>query len=392
MKVQRLREIDFLRGIAISLVLFRHCHLFDFTDNIGWIGVDLFFVLSGFLVSGLLFREYKKHGDIKPSRFLIRRGFKIYPLYYLMYALYLIPILLSGDVSISALLADLTFVQNYVSGWGYAFEASWSLAIEEHFYVGLSLVLWIALKTKKVDLWVEDDQTGMSQTEKIILFLMVFCLFLRVMSNLGFPDQLTMHPTLTNLQIARNFTMTHLRIDSLLTGVLVSYLYQFRKERLLALIQGRETFLLVIALAGLCWTPFISPVYSFFVKTIGFSLLYISFGLILTLFITYERINERLDQLLRSTVVDIVSKIGFCSYSIYLVHPFVNMLFFDYLTKYVPINQYILFVVTSIISISLGFVMTNKIEGYFLGIRDKYYPNRSGKPVLGPTLALNSTE
>ena len=58
--VNRLRELDFLRGIAIILVLFRHQVLFDFLETMGWIGVDLFFVLSGFLVSGLLFKEYQK--------------------------------------------------------------------------------------------------------------------------------------------------------------------------------------------------------------------------------------------------------------------------------------------------------------------------------------------
>ena len=78
----RLQEIDFLRGLAILIVLFRHHWLTSFTFNFGWVGVDLFFVLSGFLVSGLLFSEYKKFGDLKPSRFLARRGFKIYPMFY----------------------------------------------------------------------------------------------------------------------------------------------------------------------------------------------------------------------------------------------------------------------------------------------------------------------
>jgi peptidoglycan/LPS O-acetylase OafA/YrhL len=72
--MKRLREIDFLRGVAIILVLLRHKFLFPFTKNMGWIGVDLFFVISGFLVSGLLFKEYQKSGSIQPKRFLIRRG------------------------------------------------------------------------------------------------------------------------------------------------------------------------------------------------------------------------------------------------------------------------------------------------------------------------------
>ena len=115
----RLRELDFLRGIAIILVLFRHQVVSDFIGKMGWVGVDLFFVLSGFLVSGLLFKEYLKHGNIKPKRFLIRRGFKIYPVYYLFYIVFLIPIFAAGTFSLKGFLADMTFTHNYVLGQGY---------------------------------------------------------------------------------------------------------------------------------------------------------------------------------------------------------------------------------------------------------------------------------
>src|SRR5271168_36950 len=90
----RLRQLDVLRGVAILLVLGRHLDsvptdapgaiqsAFDLWMRAGWIGVDLFFVLSGFLVSGLLFREYARYGDVRAGRFLLRRGLKIYPAFY----------------------------------------------------------------------------------------------------------------------------------------------------------------------------------------------------------------------------------------------------------------------------------------------------------------------
>jgi len=138
---KRLREIDFLRGIAILLVFFRHKELFSSLTKMGWIGVDLFFVISGFLVSGLLFKEYKRFGSINVKLFLIRRGFKIYPIYYLSYIFYLFFKLKSETFSLKYVLADLFFIQNYVYGFGYAYVASWSLAIEEHFYLVLALLL-----------------------------------------------------------------------------------------------------------------------------------------------------------------------------------------------------------------------------------------------------------
>src|SRR4026209_1924186 len=90
----RIKQLDVIRFAAIVLVLFRHIEpcprevssvanaVTSTLARGGWSGVDLFFVLSGFLVSGLIFREYKTTGDFDASRFLIRRGFKIYPAFW----------------------------------------------------------------------------------------------------------------------------------------------------------------------------------------------------------------------------------------------------------------------------------------------------------------------
>jgi peptidoglycan/LPS O-acetylase OafA/YrhL len=68
--------------MAILLVLGRHAEYYHLWQRAGWIGVDLFFVLSGFLISNLLFSEYGDTGTINLGRFLLRRGLKIYPAYY----------------------------------------------------------------------------------------------------------------------------------------------------------------------------------------------------------------------------------------------------------------------------------------------------------------------
>ena len=93
-KNSRLLPLDFLRGVAILLVLMRHSPLasskvgyiaypFALIGRMGWTGVDLFFVLSGFLIGGLLFREIATRETLDIKRFIIRRGFKIWPSYYL---------------------------------------------------------------------------------------------------------------------------------------------------------------------------------------------------------------------------------------------------------------------------------------------------------------------
>ena len=118
-------EIDFLRGIAILLVLVHHGNLSFFLAKIGWVGVDLFFVLSGFLVGGLLFKEVIKTGEVKAGRFLIRRGLKIYPGFYLFIAVTVIARLIhvsrgnvSQDFTAYQLWSELLFVQNYFGSCG----------------------------------------------------------------------------------------------------------------------------------------------------------------------------------------------------------------------------------------------------------------------------------
>lgn len=354
-----------MRGIAITLVLFRHQFLFSFTEKMGWIGVDLFFVLSGFLVSGLLFKEYLRFGYIQPKRFLIRRGFKIYPIYYIFYLVYLIPMIIDHNYNFRFILSDLTFIQNYVHGWGYAYAASWSLAVEEHFYFGFAILLWISLRKNFVKLKVESDVKGPGRVEVFIFSTMVLCLIFRVLSNL------------TAYNYARNFTMTHLRIDSLLAGVLISYLYYFRLNYLKEIYTKNRLLLFLIAIFGLSWTPFIEAETSYFAKTIGFTLLYISFGIVLLTFLLSSDINRVLNKVFSKSLVDVFSKIGFCSYSIYIIHTFVNLTVSKIQANFhFYYNPFLYFILTSFMSITIGMIMTYYIERYFLKTRDRYYPSR----------------
>lgn len=107
---QRNHQLDVLRGVAVLLVLGRHIQyppqlpepfqtLVGYWSRCGWVGVDLFFVLSGFLVSGLVFEEWKRTGGFAAGRFLIRRGFKIYPAFYLLWLLVFISQWIAGTAS-----------------------------------------------------------------------------------------------------------------------------------------------------------------------------------------------------------------------------------------------------------------------------------------------------
>jgi peptidoglycan/LPS O-acetylase OafA/YrhL len=150
----RIKSIDFLRFLAVVLVLFRHFDVKSYSitntyfykcvselQNIGWIGVDMFFVISGFLVSSLIFREldYKQTFNVK--RFLIRRGFKIYPSFYILIFFTALLFSIKQKLIVSDLIAEVFYFQNYHTGlWTH----TWSLAVEEHFYFLLAGIFFLS--------------------------------------------------------------------------------------------------------------------------------------------------------------------------------------------------------------------------------------------------------
>lgn len=143
---ERQPRLDILRFIAIILVMLRHYNIYPLLKKMGWIGVDLFFVLSGFLVSGLLFQEFKKAGKINGMLFFIRRGFKIYPTFWFVLILYIFYFNYKGiSYSFNQIMAELFFVQNFIPG---IIGITWTLAIEEHFYFLLIILVIISIKYK----------------------------------------------------------------------------------------------------------------------------------------------------------------------------------------------------------------------------------------------------
>ena len=358
----RLREIDFLRGIAILLVLTSHLKLFNITSKIGWIGVDLFFVLSGYLVSGLLFKEYIKTGKINPKLFLIRRGFKIYPIYYIFMIPYIgIKLYYDHKIDFTNFFYDFVFLQNYKTGWGYLCPASWSLAIEEHFYFSLCILIYILIRYYKNIFYKKYTFTFIIVTLLIIIFI------IRFISN-----------TYLLHDVNQLYTMSHLRFDSLLFGVLIAYLYYFKKEKLRNIFIKNQKALVVLAFLMLSWTPFFQPLGSEFVRIYGFTLLYLAFGIILLFFLINQNINQKLDKIFTSKIVNLTGKIGFASYSIYYIHSFFIYLydiFYAYLLKEhdIRIKDFIGSLILFIISIFAGILITKFIEKYFLRIREKYF-------------------
>lgn len=333
-------NIDALRAIAVLMVLGRHLPTFPFWTKIGWAGVDLFFVLSGYLISGLLFSEFKETGSLKVGRFYIRRGFKIYPPFYFFLAVtipaaIIWPGLTPHPVNSVAVAVEMLFVQNYFVGvWGH----TWSLAVEEHFYLALPLLLWIMQKRER-------SSDPFRRLPLLFVIVAPAVLVLRLVAG-------SAH------QYATYLFPTHLRMDGLLFGVLLGYYRHFQRETFAEIARSGGALCLTLFSIG---TLFVFPLENPIMHTAGFTMLYLGFGFLLA------RVVDISPGPIAALVVNPLSRIGLRSYSIYLWHVIVARMM-------PPSPGPLGFALYVACSITLGIAMAKLIETPALAIRERFFP------------------
>lgn len=151
---RRIPTLDGVRGLAILMVLIWHCFylnpdgfgtvIYNRIAGIGWLGVDLFFVLSGYLITSILLAERGQPGYF--AKFYIRRTMRIFPAYYLVLAaLFFVIPAFNGPLANSHVPEQWPYFVLYMQNWGEVRDVSqfnwpgihhlWSLAIEEQFYL-----------------------------------------------------------------------------------------------------------------------------------------------------------------------------------------------------------------------------------------------------------------
>jgi len=144
---ERQPGLDLLRALAIIVVVVYHAALSGFKlpgriDRFGWIGVDLFFVLSGYLIGGQLLTSLAQDQRINLGRFFTRRALRIVPAYFAVLAIYfLLPSWREYPEMAQPLWKFLLSLQNIALHGGTAFSHAWSLAVEDQFYLALPFLL-----------------------------------------------------------------------------------------------------------------------------------------------------------------------------------------------------------------------------------------------------------
>jgi peptidoglycan/LPS O-acetylase OafA/YrhL len=235
---KRFFGLDFLRALSISLLLFSHSSwiynssgiLGKIQDASGFLGVELFIVLSGFLIGGMLYKQFlHENYTIKDAGlFVTRRLMRVLPSYYLVILIITIIYLLFG-FSVSEVWKYPLMIQNFSSPIPAFFPESWSLPVKEMGYIFVVILLLVVSKT-------------FIKTSKQVLFLTV------VMGLIAFTFLLKLYYDIhsANLQLRIwSFTVRSVviyRIDSVLIGVLFGYFYHNYKEFIMS---KRKLFLAV---------------------------------------------------------------------------------------------------------------------------------------------------
>lgn len=223
---QKLYGLDHLRALAILLVFAFHYYILSSgqpewlpkTASFGWTGVDLFFVLSGFLISNQLFAQIKIGQNISFKEFFLKRFFRIIPAFSVTLALYFCIPFFREKESLPALWKFISFSQNFglnLKDFG-TFSHAWSLCVEEHFYLFLPLIL-ILLQSRKL--------LKNSYWLLIVLFLLGFAIRIYSFNQLYVAK--TEDENAWMYWYKYIYYPTYNRLDGLLVGVSIAVMYQF---------------------------------------------------------------------------------------------------------------------------------------------------------------------
>jgi peptidoglycan/LPS O-acetylase OafA/YrhL len=302
-KSEYLPYLDGFRGLAIIIVILSHIGLDGVSP--GALGVNLFFFISGFLITKLLIIEFEQTGKINFKLFYIRRALRLYPALIIMICLSIgILVVVHGKVLFEAVASSVFYMANYYllyfkppgEASDYArnniFDIVWSLSIEEHFYLVFPFVFWAFGRKKNYLIF-------------FLCFISILILFYRC--------YLLYVSTDTNFTINKIYLSTQSRADSIIWGCIPALLLYQNKNRTFIKVSNSKWSLV----AGLFLISFSLTFRNFFFReSARFTVQAIAFVLIVPLVGNYDE-NSLIKRVLQSKALVWVGKL---SYSLYLFH------------------------------------------------------------------------
>jgi peptidoglycan/LPS O-acetylase OafA/YrhL len=374
MNRSRLNGLDTLRALAILLVFTYHYMAFvsgeptfGWVSIVGWVGVDLFFVLSGYLIGNQLFSGLANQRQLSLSSFYARRALRTWPVFWVALAAYFLFPSVMGGRPPPPLWTFLTFTQNYQLQPGTAFSHAWSLCLEEQFYLVLPLVVLAAFRigTRRYQAW------------WLLLALLATGIVSRgvLWSLHGREDMGNIEGYFPNIYYA-----TLCRFDEFLPGIAVAMIKNFHPEIWRRLMErGSELFLVGIVcvaavLYGACFHYYVDGYgYPFFMTVFGYSCVAGAFSLLVA-----SALSERSP--LHFVRVPGAYQLALWSYSIYLSHKAVAYILNKYANQY-ALNPSLKLLAIAAASVAVGALLYGLVEAPVMRLRDKKFPSLFHSPL-----------
>jgi peptidoglycan/LPS O-acetylase OafA/YrhL len=366
----RVPELDGMRGLAIMMVLVYHIIRLNPVEfrhpifgiilriaDMGWAGVDVFFVLSGFLITSILLRTKKQEGYFK--KFYARRILRIFPLYYTTITLIFIAMPLISPEQTGSARATWPWYYLYAQNWGNAFNliptifvvnATWSLAIEEQFYLFWPTIVYY-LSSKKLGF--------------LSVFLVFFSLFLRLGIVIKFRKLLDYNKFF--------YFATITRLDSLILGALIALAFESDwwkniLKRIAVPVFGLGFGLTVYFASRRPDSPLVD---NYLMFTYGYTVIALTSAALIVMLTTFAETNP-LRGIFRSGVLRFFGKY---SYAIYLFHMLPLLIFQRLFNNYGwdGFLAWMLFIILSLgVAVALALLSWNLLEKRMLNLK-KYF-------------------
>lgn len=361
---ERIFGLDLMRAIALVLVVFSHLYyligsedelLIALSGFAGFLGVEIFFALSGFLIGNMLLKLFLRDSfsihDV--VEFIKRRWFRTLPSYYLILLVNLF-LMFFLHYEVSNVWKYFFFLQNFSAYEIEFYRESWSLSIEEWTYTSIPIFLFLLYQLR-----------FKNRKFVFLIFLLFAILFFHILRFYAFPKLDLVNLDKWNVNIK---SVVIYRIDAVLFGMIVSWMYFFYRNSLLNL----RIVLALFALGLFVFQFAILHKYNVFLETspiyynvFYFTIISLICCSLLPLFIKLKTTNN--------LILRFVTYLSKVSYSVYLLHYSVVMVLFKYfieINKF-EINKTVLIIVYLIVTFTLSGILYKYYEKPTTDLRDK---------------------
>lgn len=352
--------LDTLRALAILWVMPFHSYLAGYTDGgvlrwSGWMGVDLFFALSGFLIGSQVFKTLANSSRLDFVDFYLRRGFRTLPAYFVVLGIYVAWPSLHEDPGMMPLWQFLTYTMNlFIDPSRSAFSHAWSLCVEEQFYLLFPL---LALLLVRNTTW----RRGVVVFSMLVLGGMLLRAWL--WAHFVHPVEVS-GGNVQNVYLRFLYDPTYARLDDLLGGVALAAARTYRTRGWEWIERNANT----VAVAGVLLTIFC--IWGFDGRRMGFAANVVGYPVLAVAMTALVAAAASENGVLAKVRVPGAAWFAAASYSLYLSHKMVYQELYERFTPWIGGHSIWTALIYIAAILAVGAALHYTVERPFLHLRE----------------------